>query len=286
MKTVFEIGHAMGTTLDKRWTRHGRTLDSLPDLALEVIARFEPSHTITLEQVARDVSAIAGDLPRQHGAGNAHFGQPPLTLYHHPADGFFIELYLWSCVDMTIHDHPFTGAFTVLAGECQNDTFEFSQEQVFDDLEVGALTQTRSETLGPGASLPITNERSFIHRNLHLGTPSMTLVVRTLWDGCRGLIYDEAGFAVDPGMTPAAWKQLQFLEGLLRFDVEAARRYLLGLLADPHSAALLYYAVGVYVSTTKKFDELDELVERSRVFLGDGADRVRVAFAPQTDLES
>ncbi|MFI7320215.1 hypothetical protein [Streptomyces venezuelae] len=259
MRSVFDFAAEFGRDLRSTWDTADGLLDAFPDASLATIEAFRPEREISLTEVTESVLAHGARLPRQRNSGTG-FGQPPLTLYNDPDNRFFLELYLWSCVDMTIHDHQFTGAFVVLSGACRNDVFEFGVESSLTDLQFGAVSQVGSEQLGPGSARAITNGRSFIHRNLHLGRPTLTLVVRTLRDGVPGFIYDERGLAHDPGSTAPHQKQLDFLAGLLRFDTAAARSYLTRLVTGEKSATLAYYAMELYARATRGTDELERLL--------------------------
>jgi hypothetical protein len=224
--SVFDYASAMGTDLAQQWAAQGYQLEGLPELALTVMDSYDPVHNLPLESVVRDVATFEGDLPTQRASGR-NFGHPPLTLWNDPDGHFFIEMYLWSSTDMTIHSHPFTGAFAV-------------------------LEQSASETLVPGDARAITNGSSFIHRNLHMSRPTATFIIRTLGDGSNGLIYDEAGIALDPSLTPIQYKQLQFLEGLLRLpDLSVGRSYLQRIMKGDPSVSMSYQSIDLLLRKTQ-----------------------------------
>jgi hypothetical protein len=249
--SVFDYASAMGTDLAQQWAAQGYQLEGLPELALTVMDSYDPVHNLPLESVVRDVATFEGDLPTQRASGR-NFGHPPLTLWNDPDGHFFIEMYLWSSTDMTIHSHPFTGAFAVLAGECVNEVFEFQRDGGSADLQLGMLEQSASETLVPGDARAITNGSSFIHRNLHMSRPTATFIIRTLGDGSNGLIYDEAGIALDPSLTPIQYKQLQFLEGLLRLpDLSVGRSYLQRIMKGDPSVSMSYQSIDLLLRKTQ-----------------------------------
>src|SRR5213075_397838 len=65
----------------------------------------------------------ADRLPKQNL--EATFGNPPLTLY--TCGGFYIQALFWLDGTTSIHDHAFSGAFTVLAGSSIHSRFEFER---------------------------------------------------------------------------------------------------------------------------------------------------------------
>jgi hypothetical protein len=258
----------MGADLGRRWVAQGNDLAALPDLAIQIIEEYDPSTHLPLGSVVDEIAAYEGELPRQR-AGGRTFGQPPLTLWNDPDGRFFIEMYLWSCTDMTIHDHPFTGAFTVLDGECTNEVFTFHEEGGTDQLRFGHLDQVAKEDLRPGNARAITNGTSFIHRNLHLSRPTVTFIMRTLWDGTTGLIYDEAGMALDPSLSPVQYKQLQFLEGLLRLpDPSQGLSYVERVMQSEPSPSMAYQAIDVLLRKTRDLKLTKELVDYLDPLLG------------------
>ncbi len=145
METIFTYAERMGAEVSRLWASESNRLDALPDVALKTLETFSPDQALQLTRITEDI-ATTKQLPRQR-AGGRSFGQPPLTLYNEPDGRFFIELYLWSETDMTIHDHPFTGAFSVLNGDCNNDTFTFNATAGDQSVQIGQLDLLSAETM-------------------------------------------------------------------------------------------------------------------------------------------
>ncbi len=196
-------------------------------------------------------------------------------------------MYLWSSMDMTIHDHPFTGAFTVLLGECRNDVFRFERKMGTDDFQFGALEQLDAERLLPGTGRAITNGRTFIHRNLHLSRPTVTFIIRTPWDGGTGLLYEEGGLAVNPVLTEGGFKQLEFLEGILRLDdLATAENHLALVIAGSREPYLAYKALDLYLRKTHRYEATERFLPLFRFLLDtEEIDHLRAVFQAQAQSQ-
>jgi hypothetical protein len=288
MDDVFDYTEAMGNAVSARWEMGMGGLKVFPEVALSVLRDFEPQRKLTIPKVCSDVVSVGNRLPKQQRAGGARFGQPPLTLYNDPGSRFFIEMYLWSSMDMTIHDHPFTGAFTVLRGQCRNDVFRFDPEGGTEDFQIGNLQQVDSEFLSPGIGREITNGRTFIHRNLHLSKPTVTFIIRTPWDDGTGLLYEEGGLAVNPALSACEFKQLEFLEGLLRLDeAETSMGHLEQVISGSKTPYLAYKALNLYARKTGRYSDIEQFLPLFRSLLGDlGIKHLREVFRCQAQASS
>jgi len=283
MPDCFEFAQTMGEAVSSRWSAHGNALDVFFEVALGVLQDFRPQDALAIPSVCKDVVRAGSRFPKQQRAGGARFGHPPLTLYNDPDLRFFIEMYLWSSMDMTIHDHPFTGAFTVLLGECRNDVFRFDRKGGTDDFQFGTLEQLAEECLVPGIGRAITNGRTFIHRNLHLSRPTVTFIIRTPWDGGTGLLYEEGGLAVNPVLTDVGFKQLEFLEGLLRLDdLETAESHLALVITESRDLYLAYKALDLYLRKTRHYQASGRFLPLFRSILDEeGIDHLQEVFQAQ-----
>ncbi|MEX1364669.1 MAG: hypothetical protein AB1Z98_16195 [Nannocystaceae bacterium] len=109
------------------------------------------------------------------------FGEPPCTLFHAPQ--FHIDALFWLGPTTSIHEHGFSGAFTLLEGESLQAVYDFDEQRRLSglvglgELELRSLTMVRR-----GEVQPIAAGSSFIHSVFHLGAPTVTLVVRTTDD--------------------------------------------------------------------------------------------------------
>lgn len=146
-----------------------------PILAKEALAQFEPESKLDEHWITQWLCQT--ENPPYQNAAN-RFGDPPINLYI--SDNFYIEALIWYPSSTSIHGHGFCGAFKVLQGVSLHAQYSFNPKPHQDDVAVkeGALELTNLELLSPGMAFPIKPFEEFIHAVSHLGTPSITLVVR------------------------------------------------------------------------------------------------------------
>jgi hypothetical protein len=248
-----------GGLISSRMSHYEDTRTALPDIALEELSRSDIINLLTYKSIAQAV-ACEESLPRQYGGANA-LGDPPVTLFLDPGKRFYIEALLHSAASTAIHDHSFSGAFAVVSGRCAHQVFCYETDDPAGDLTSGALTERQSEQLDAGDFRPIHNGTRFIHRNVHLDRPTLTVVIRTVWDGCRQHTYHQPGLALDSNPSPKERKQLQMLSGLLKVDAEAASAFLRQLLAAQPTGGQAFRCLDFYVRTSRRWDDLESLLE-------------------------
>lgn len=266
----------VGRQIDDEFRGSAFEPSALGDVASQLLAESNLAEVFDYRAFALDVAHV-DILPKQRHP-NPGFGQPPMTLYNGPDDGYFIEIYLHSRPDMSVHDHSFTGAFIVLHGSCDHQVFEYHSEDD-GELSAGELRPQYREPLEPGAVRTIRSGRSLIHRNLHLDRPTVTLVIRTVWDGMRQHSYHAPGLALDNAMTGTASKQAQLFEGLLRVDSGAATTYLRELLTSGAPGTLLYRCLDLYFRLTHDWSRAEEYVALAKDTFGQREAAVCAALA-------
>lgn len=110
---------------------------------------------------------------------SGHFADLSFTLFR--SKQFFLDLYVWHRNDTSIHDHHFAGAFKVVLGQTYNITYKFNKKsQLYPWLEQGELNLIEKIQLNEGDVKTIGFSSRFIHQNLHLTNPCMTLCLRTI----------------------------------------------------------------------------------------------------------
>jgi len=278
---LLEDVQRLGDGIYSKIKDHDVVADVLPDVALAALDTSAVVPQLTWQNLA-DVVATAGALPLQ---GTGGIGDPPVTLYRSPGDAFYIEALMHSSASMAIHDHNFSGAFAVVSGDCAHQVYDYETDDPSGELTIGELTPTTSEPLFTGACRPIHNGTGLIHRNLHLDRPTVTVVVRTVWDGGRTHIYQESGLALDTHQTPVERKQIQFLAGLLRFDEAAALRYLEQVLATTTRIGHAYRCVDLFVRRTDRWDDLDRLLLLAKHIFGQRTAAVGQALRRVPELD-
>lgn len=203
------------------------------------------------------------EIPEQRINQGSLFGQPPLTLYVSEAKRFFIEIYLWSSLYMTIHDHPFSGAFAVLDGVCHHDSYTFEHTGGSAQLQTGKLILKESELMKKGDCMMIFNGNRLIHRNLHLTKPTVTFIIRTYRDpGLIGMIFEETGLAIAPDLTTSERKFLDYLDGVLRLNKQDdAILMVQSLMNSNFSDYAKYRSVEIYLEHTRHYHEVHRFSE-------------------------
>jgi hypothetical protein len=121
---------------------------------------------------------VRGDeLPFQQSFTST-FGEPPVTLFWRP--GFYIEALFWASSTPSIHNHAFTGAFTVLHGSSLQTTYRFEPVgRISEAMSLGTLAVECTEILQKGSVQQVLPRDQLIHAVFHLDSPSVSLVVRS-----------------------------------------------------------------------------------------------------------
>ena len=149
---------------------------------------------------------------------DSNFGQPPLTVYWHP--GFYIEVLFWMNGTTSVHQHAFSGAFSVVEGSSLQSCYRFSRQvHVNEHLILGDIALDHVKVLRPGSVEPIQAGPTLIHGVFHLEVPSVTVVVRTVRDECSRPQYEYHWpyVAADPFYKdPATTRRVQLLDLLNR----------------------------------------------------------------------
>lgn len=180
------------------------------------------------------------DLPTQH---MRDFGEPPINLFSN--EHFFIELLTWLSSTHAIHEHAFTGAFGLLGGKSYHATYTFeSAARPTNDIATGKLQFTGYEILYPGAVRAIPPGSALIHVNMHLESPSFTIVIRTRSIPAYRpqMRYYDCGVAIDERYEPEPFRtKLALLRSMATFDQPTFWH----LCASSLGAADLHVSVGI-----------------------------------------
>src|SRR4051812_43756227 len=110
----------IGDAVAVAWRRVGNNLSDFAAIAEEVLhSRPAPEGSIA----GPALSWLASPpFPEQHEPV-AGFGQPAVTVYR--GDGFMVVLLFWVHESVTIHDHRFVGAFSILDGASLHSRYDF-----------------------------------------------------------------------------------------------------------------------------------------------------------------
>jgi len=176
-----EIFAAMGASVEQRWNAAHRDERAFGALAEDVLTEHMPRVRATLSDLW-DWALFAPALPPQR---KRPFGQPPIDLF--VGEHFRIEANVWLDVTTTIHQHRFSGAFCMFAGESLHTRHRFlEEERVNAHLRLGRVSLLDAEVLAPGQVRRIDPGDQLIHSALHLDRPSVSIVIRTETDAEAG----------------------------------------------------------------------------------------------------
>ena len=192
-----DLFNQLGDEIERRWLATNYSEIELPAIAKSALEEFDlPSKTTPWEAVEWALSVR--ELPTQRDL-NAHFAQPPVTLYNAPR--FHIDIYFWFTSTTALHQHAFCGAFQVFEGSSLHSWYEFERDEAVNMFtETGKLDLKVCQILGKGATQEIWPGRQYIHSLFHLDEPSATIVVRTHRSPLEQpqFSYYKPGLAVDP----------------------------------------------------------------------------------------
>jgi hypothetical protein len=222
----------LGRQIERRWRAKDYDDAAFAEIAYEALLETPPADHVDPTQVIRSLCDDEGFVTQVNPA--ATFGQPPITVFC--TDRFYIEVLYWVDGTTSIHQHGFSGAFHVLAGSSIHARYEFDIEHMFNlRILEGRLRRKDVELLSKGATRPILAGNKLIHSLFHLDRPSVSVVVRTLWDPGNNPPYLYLGrrLAVDPFHRPPPvarrLQALQFLHDVQHPELESIAREFLSL---------------------------------------------------------
>lgn len=149
---------------------------AFPEMATRILLENPIPEGVTLESV----SAFALSSPELPTPKRPEypFGEPPIELFHH--EHFRLEAYLWANSTTDIHDHGFSGAFSLIHGSSLHSQYKFSPEASWsENVQAGGLSLTSWEILRRNDVRTILPGAQMIHSLFHLEHPSLTLCLRT-----------------------------------------------------------------------------------------------------------
>jgi hypothetical protein len=169
-----------GSALEREWSAIEYDPVGFAHITAAALAQGSLQAACSIDVISSWLSS--GDpLPAQFDP-NLRFAEPSITLYRSSGarSQFIIEVYYWRHTDVGIHDHGFSGAWTLLEGLSLHVQYRFHAEQ-----ELGyGLTRGRSEVThiellepGPIRALP-PGPDGLIHQVMHLAHPTTSLLVR------------------------------------------------------------------------------------------------------------
>jgi len=207
-----DLGHLIGDA----WKARRREERAFPEIARRALEETALERHYTFESLVLELAGT-DPLPAQNILDES-FGQPPMTVFQ--GDGFNIELLFWIDGLVTIHQHGFSGAFSVFEGSSVHTRYRFAEKKrVNATVLFGDLLLESAELLSRGDVREIVAGRPLIHATFHLDRPTVSLVVRTERDheGLPQYDYRPPSLAFDPfAARTLLRKRLQFLRMLHR----------------------------------------------------------------------
>lgn len=176
---ILPIINDVGEAIRKNWSKYNYTEDALPEVATHELSQSALHSQIHPEDIL-DLALLADPSISAYQT-DSNFGDLQLILYRHAR--FFIEVLYWVEGTTAIHDHGFSGAFTVLHGSTINAEYGFSNiNKINHHFYLGELSDPIVRQLKQGSIETIYSGKRFIHAAFHLENPTISIVVRTHQD--------------------------------------------------------------------------------------------------------
>jgi hypothetical protein len=171
-----ELFAELGALIENRWRDQNYREELFPGIASQVLSEFNLPDRTDAWQIIRWLHA-AVSLPEQIDR-EAHFGNPPITLFVAPR--FYIDIYFWLDGTTSIHQHSFSGAFQVLLGGSVHAHYDFEKlQEINPHFLIGGISLKKVSLLKKGDIREILAGPKFIHSLFHLERPSATITIRT-----------------------------------------------------------------------------------------------------------
>ena len=207
----------LGARVDQAWLLSSYDERVFPEIATRLLEEQLPAPGTAVDEIVSWVFEASHAWP-QAPWNTAAIGQPSVVVY--ATDRFFIEALFWFDATTSMHQHAFSGAFSLLQGSSVHSEWSFNESRrINGGMRLGELTLRSVEILGVGAVRPIRAGDAYIHQLFHLDTPSVTIVVRTRREEEHSpqLRYYLPGLALDPQSDDVLiTRRLALLDGMLR----------------------------------------------------------------------
>lgn len=264
----------LGERIERAWLVHSYNEEAFPQLVLDELERDPPLGQVEVADIIEWIFGPSQEF-RQPNSGQL-FGEPPVLLFQAPR--FYIEALFWFSGTTDIHEHGFSGAFTVLAGSSVHSHWCFTPgRRINSRMLCGRLDRVTTEILRPGDMRPIHSGDRLIHQLFHLDTPSITIVVRTYVDrnSLPQLTYLPPGLAIDPeDRDSLRLRRLILLEGMARGRLQGLEEYARKI-AESADLETIFRALSMLTRRKVERELLDELYQRIRERHGEVADLFR-----------
>lgn len=236
----------IGDAVTAEWSRCGNDLSGFTEIAERVLldhpAPEGPAAGPALDWIASPAFPDQSEPP-------AGFGQPAVTVYR--GDRFMVVLLFWVHESVTIHDHRFVGAFSIVDGASLHSQYDFEPGcRHHADLESGTLTLRHAEILRRGDVRTIAAGTQMIHSNFHFAPegPGLSILVRSVGPPlATQRFYSRSGLAFTDALhAPTVALRVRGFTAAMAISPEAGRAFLERTLASTTpDAALVYLAAGM-----------------------------------------
>jgi hypothetical protein len=212
----YEFFNTIGDHITLAWSKENYDCSIFPSIAETALREFRVSERISFEHIL----ALASRSPHALNISQApsQFGDFQYFVYR--SSRFYIEVLFWINGTTSVHDHAFSGAFTLIHGSSINVEYDFLEtDRINQNFRFGNLAIKSIRLLGLGDIVRITSGRSLIHSVFHLDNPTATLVVRTVQDdeALPQLDYMGSHIAVKSDFSTSEAKAIQALKLLARY---------------------------------------------------------------------
>lgn len=264
----------LGDRIERMWREQDYGEEVFPQLVCDVLENDPPDKRVKVEDII-DWTFDSLQLFQQPRDRNL-FGEPPIMLFQ--GVRFYIEALFWFSGTTAIHEHAFSGVFTVLAGSSVHSHWRFTPERTINSRMIcGKLERVSTEILRPGGIRPIHAGDRLIHQLFHLEMPSVTIVIRT-YEERRHLPqykYMPPGLAIDPeDRDGLRTRRLIFLDGMARGQIDGLLKYARKLIENSELETT-YYAFSVLTRRKVNNSILENLYGAARQRYGDVVDLIK-----------
>ena len=166
----------MAKDLESDYIYSGCDLENFPKLAADCLKKISPED-VTLGKIKTYLDNTG--LEKQLLEDDT-FGEPSITLFF--GEQIVMDVLIWTSSDTNIHSHGFTGAFKVMRGDTIQALYKLENEikPPYPSVLDNKINLAGLKNIKKGDIQQIPSGIAFIHKSLHLETPTINLIIRTL----------------------------------------------------------------------------------------------------------
>src|SRR5690349_464094 len=111
----------LGQSIERAWLTRSYDEEVFPSLVLDALEEHPPVEHVGVEDIVDWMFSPLQEF--RQPSQQKLFGEPPVMLFQGPR--FYIEALFWLSGTTDIHEHGFSGAFTVLEGSSVHSHWRF-----------------------------------------------------------------------------------------------------------------------------------------------------------------